>query len=54
MRNPNRVTSVAATAAFTISGVFTMSTLGFAADEDALGTFIPQQVTVIAQEEIDQ
>jgi len=54
MRNPNRVTSVAVTAAFAVSGVFTMSTAGFAADEDALGSLIPQQVTSISREEIDQ
>ncbi len=52
MRNSNRMTSVAATAAFALSGVFTMSTVGFA--EDGPEMLIPQQVTAIAQEEIDQ
>ena len=54
MRISNTVTSVAATAAFAISGVFSIPMVGFAADEDALGSLIPQQVTSISREEIDQ
>lgn len=54
MRNSNRMTRVGATAALAISGVFSIPTAGFAEDEDALGILIPQQVTAIAREEIDQ
>ena len=54
MRSPDRVTRRVVTAAFAISGVFSIPTAGFAEDEDALGGLIPQQVTSISREEIDQ
>ena len=50
----DRMARRAVAAAFVISGGFLIPTAGFAQDEDALGISIPQQVTAISQEEIDQ